>query len=293
MEHLPSYKDDLYLAHHGIKGQKWGIRRYQNKDGTYTPAGKNHRMKDGSRKSISEQSLSFVKKHKKALAVGATTVASGLAIYGAYSLYKEAGYQPSGYRTYGLYEPLSDHINDYSSEGATIKAGSKLQRVSASAIEDFTNKGYTYCSYLFRDNQRYKSSFRGENSPNGSRDFVHTIKPKHELKIASPKTCATIFNALYPNARDDTFRYVCDPYAFTNHDDDDEDAAYYKVFEQKRAKLVGELTKRGYSGIVDMEDATKVKGSKPVIIFNPDDHVEVVKSRKIGTFETFVATKLK
>lgn len=28
------------LMHHGIKGQKWGIRRYQNPDGTLTEAGK-------------------------------------------------------------------------------------------------------------------------------------------------------------------------------------------------------------------------------------------------------------
>ena len=32
--------DDMLLAHHGIKGQKWGVRRYQNEDGTLTAAGK-------------------------------------------------------------------------------------------------------------------------------------------------------------------------------------------------------------------------------------------------------------
>ena len=30
---------DDYLMHHGIKGQKWGIRRYQNPDGSLTPEG--------------------------------------------------------------------------------------------------------------------------------------------------------------------------------------------------------------------------------------------------------------
>ena len=34
------------LQHFGIKGQKWGVRRYQNKDGTLTEAGKKRLSKD-------------------------------------------------------------------------------------------------------------------------------------------------------------------------------------------------------------------------------------------------------
>lgn len=35
-----------YLAHHGIKGQKWGVRRFQNPDGTRTEAGKKRYAND-------------------------------------------------------------------------------------------------------------------------------------------------------------------------------------------------------------------------------------------------------
>lgn len=34
------YSDSTYLAHHGVQGMKWGIRRYQNANGTLTAAGK-------------------------------------------------------------------------------------------------------------------------------------------------------------------------------------------------------------------------------------------------------------
>lgn len=44
------YPNELY--HHGIKGQKWGTRRYQNPDGTLTPAGEKRYHKRLVKKSI-------------------------------------------------------------------------------------------------------------------------------------------------------------------------------------------------------------------------------------------------
>ena len=34
------------LEHHGVKGQKWGVRRFQNEDGSYTAAGKANRKEE-------------------------------------------------------------------------------------------------------------------------------------------------------------------------------------------------------------------------------------------------------
>ena len=39
--------EGAYLAHHGVKNQRWGVRRFQNPDGSLTAAGK-LRYSDGS-----------------------------------------------------------------------------------------------------------------------------------------------------------------------------------------------------------------------------------------------------
>ena len=52
---------DYELYHHGIKGQKWGVRRYQNKDGSLTSEGKQryvkprHAPSEARKKAIAEE----------------------------------------------------------------------------------------------------------------------------------------------------------------------------------------------------------------------------------------------
>lgn len=39
--------EEDYLAHHGVKGQKWGVRRYQNEDGSLTSEGRDKYSQQG------------------------------------------------------------------------------------------------------------------------------------------------------------------------------------------------------------------------------------------------------
>ena len=60
--------EEEYLAHHGTKGQRWGVRRFQNSDGSLTAAGKlRYSVGNGGRsisKKVDPKSAAKLKKRK-------------------------------------------------------------------------------------------------------------------------------------------------------------------------------------------------------------------------------------
>lgn len=86
--------NEQYLVHFGIKGQKWGVRRFQNEDRTWTEAGKERYGSGGDsdkkgsgggtsksgRKGLTEGQKKAL---KTAAIVAGTAAVAGLAVYGA------------------------------------------------------------------------------------------------------------------------------------------------------------------------------------------------------------------
>ncbi|RJW80292.1 hypothetical protein [Faecalibacterium sp. AF10-46] len=91
---MHGYNDELY--HWGIKGMKWGVRRYQNKDGTLTAAGRSRYVGSNAEGTDekSQKRVGLSDKQKRALKIGAALAVAALGTYGGYHLAKSGKLEP-------------------------------------------------------------------------------------------------------------------------------------------------------------------------------------------------------
>lgn len=114
--------DELY--HYGIKGMKWGIRRYQNKDGSLTAEGKKHASDYNKSRSLS----------KKVTEEGNKLISQNPRLkkdFGGVDMWDDEEFLELTARSYGIntkffQKSISDY-NSFTRENAeSIKAGRKI-----------------------------------------------------------------------------------------------------------------------------------------------------------------------
>lgn len=73
------------LNHYGVKGMRWGVRRYQDKHGRRTAAGK---KRYSQKEKSDKEKKGLTDKQKRAIKIGAAAVGTALVAYGGYKLYQ-------------------------------------------------------------------------------------------------------------------------------------------------------------------------------------------------------------
>lgn len=225
------YEQELY--HHGVKGMKWGVRRYQNSDGSLTALGRKHLgidggssiqnkylNKDGSlnerglkkaikneQKSAKPKSEHFKKLeagyiadgHSKAaaeeLATNRVKTERTLAIIGGVAL--------AGIAAGATYKIAKNRTrNAINSEGMTLKVGDALHRVQTTADNSTDHVFYAVRDKDKMDVRKYKGNLGLARSLGGGGAYKSRIDVSKDIKIPSQKEAESTFKNLLDNDND-------------------------------------------------------------------------------------------
>lgn len=268
------------LYHHGIKGQKWGRRRFQNEDGSLTPAGK-ERYDDDSTDSKQRNETPEERKKRIArnVAIGTAAAATAIAVIGymKYRSNSKALDKISSSAVKDINTKLID-VKSLSSKDTIISKGTKFQRISSRSFEDYSEKGrQIYASYLKSDNSIYMhdmpkniESWRksGIIKDGGSSVYKHTLEMNKDIKVASP-------------------RKVFEAYQFATGDKEPKQYKYQNFItglvdrdKEENKTFINKLIEMGYNAIVDDNDAGAYTKS-PLILLQPSADVKNVNTAEI------------
>lgn len=269
------YLPQTELYHYGIKGQKWGVRRYQNPDGSLTESGKNRYGVKEIAKSAKDR-YSKYSKIGKAILIGAGI---GLAAYYAHSAYAKFGPML-------LDKTLSN------------------KKVYSMALDNKEGYSRIFASYKGIDRLNYKGQYGksllekarnnvgiGEKAPDAIKEITYDI---NKMKIASERSSRNIFNDLI--SKDADFKsYVTeltekaakDPNVRFNKPgiikaaQNGDDKALYNLFNSYAGmsganssgaanfdKFSKALQSKGYSAMYDINDISNKRAKAPIIMLN-------------------------
>lgn len=243
------------LEHHGIKGQRWYIRRYQNEDGTLTEEGK-------------KRYLDYAKKH-------------------SYQFDKD----DKDYYNNSIIKSIVKHINDTDDE-LINSPNLHLGRIANSDEPIDTKRKYLYTNKW--DREQYESYWEMLGLDTNKPISYYEYEPKGKIKVRNGKTVTQDILNKYGDKSinefyNDYYKYSLDG-GYKPHGKKEKWAKEYgtAMTEQVRDTLnkfsdddsmLKEYAKKGYDAVVDPLDSSDI-AAYPIIALNPSKSLKKKKETR-------------
>lgn len=257
-----------YLMHHGIKGQRWGVRNFQYVNGSLTPKGK-MRYYDSTGKKISKHRAKLIEGYRrKGMNQQAAEAQAQKRVRAEKIMIGASAVTVAAVAAYVAKKKLPEYVD------RTLSKGSSLARITG------TDEGKLHDAFYAargkHDTKRYERLLGKTRIGQMGKAYQLKIDTTKDIKIASDRNARKVFQDLYKNNA--TFKQEVNLAGVKGTGKND-----YEKFNQMIVALGREdkglksggtfyraLKEKGYGAIRDINDLKKsgYNARDPLIVFD-------------------------